>query len=77
MAEIVKNRKRRLCEASDTYMNANVILVSSAEIERLFTLVGGILAVNRQSFNADVDRSSCFPQSQLLILELQKCSEFR
>lgn len=49
MSDILDRRKRRRLEPDHPYMNVGFILGSSAEIERLFSIAGGILADHRQN----------------------------
>lgn len=48
MCDIIRQPKRQRREPHQPYMNSQFILGSSAEIERLFSIAGGILADNRQ-----------------------------
>lgn len=49
MSGILDRRKRRRVEQDHPYMNLNFILGSSAEIERLFSIAGRILADQRRN----------------------------
>lgn len=48
MSDIIQRHKRQRREAQNPYMNLQFTLGSTAEIERLFSIAGGVLADNRQ-----------------------------
>lgn len=48
VSDTIRKRKRQRQDPHQSYMNLHFILGSSAEIERLFSIIGGIMDDNRR-----------------------------